>query len=111
MRPALRGPLFSIQVLVVHRWVPMRGQLHPTLHDIDYIASIGAIPDECTRKQVFITSGHSQDVIRVLIEGLRPGSRHQFKLRAQNTRGCSPWTVESNVAKTSCMCELPSDTC
>jgi hypothetical protein len=73
--------------------------LHPSLHDDHLINVLAAIPDEYTRKQAFITSGHSQDRIRVRVDGLRPGSRHQFQLRALNTRGYSPFTSLSNVAK------------
>jgi hypothetical protein len=77
-------------------------QVHPSLHDDKLICVLGAIPDECTRKQVFFTSGHSLDHIRILLEGLRPGSRHRVQLRARNTRGLGPWTDLSEPAKCAC---------
>jgi hypothetical protein len=82
-------------------------QLHPDLHDTKLVNVYSGIPDECTRKQAYITSGHSQDHVRVVLEGLRPGSRHRVQLRARNTRGFGPFAPLSNIAKCSSRCLLP----
>jgi hypothetical protein len=69
-------------------------------NDSGFVSCIGAIPDEFTVRQRHKTSGHSGDKLRILVEGLKPGTFHRFKLRAKNTYGFSDWTLTSNVCQT-----------
>ena len=78
--------------------------LTPEENDADFINVLSALPDECTIKSAHITSGHSQDVLRILIEGLKPGTCHRFKVRARNNRGFSDWTGISNTWRSAGAC-------
>jgi hypothetical protein len=75
--------------------------------DSKFVSVLSAIPDEFTVSQAFVTSGHSGDLLKVLVEGLRAGTRHRFQIRAHNTRGFSGFTGITNTGKVVGECPCP----
>jgi hypothetical protein len=69
------------------------------VRDSDFIMSFSAIPDDCIVKAAKVTSGHSQDRLRIVIDEIKPGTRQIVKLRARNVQGLSEFTAVSNIVQ------------
>lgn len=67
--------------------------------DSNFIMCFSAIPEACVVKAAKLTSGHSKDKLRIVIDGIRPGTRQVVKLRATNIQGHSEFTAVSNIVQ------------